>query len=43
MKIQNYQDLYYATKIYKELRDAKNPKFIEIRDRIRLQIEDLVF
>ncbi|MFX0152798.1 MAG: hypothetical protein ACFFAJ_18600 [Candidatus Hodarchaeota archaeon] len=42
IKIQSFQDLYYALEIYKDLKESKNPKFIELRDIIREQIELLV-
>ncbi|MFX0182894.1 MAG: hypothetical protein ACFE95_07415 [Candidatus Hodarchaeota archaeon] len=42
IKIQSYQDLYYALEIHKDLKEAKNPKFIKLRDVIREQIENLV-
>ncbi|MFX0173745.1 MAG: hypothetical protein ACFE9L_17830 [Candidatus Hodarchaeota archaeon] len=42
IKIQSFQDLFYALEIHKDLKEAKNPKFIELRDMIRKQIENLV-
>lgn len=42
IKIQSFQDLYYALEVHKDLKEAKNPKFVELRDIIREQIELLV-
>jgi hypothetical protein len=42
IKIQSYQDLFYALEIYKDLKESKNPKFTKLRDIIREQIENLV-
>jgi len=42
MKIKSFQDLYYALEIHKDLKEAKNAKFIKLRDIIREQIENLV-
>ncbi|MFW9905816.1 MAG: hypothetical protein ACFFFH_15900 [Candidatus Thorarchaeota archaeon] len=42
MKIQSFQDLYYALEIHKNLKEAKNPKFVKLRDIIKEQIENLI-
>ena len=42
LKIETFQDLYFALKSRKELKESTNPEFSKLRDTIREQIESLV-
>jgi hypothetical protein len=42
LEIKTFQDLYYALKSRKELRESNNPKFGKLKDNITKQIENLV-
>ncbi|MFW9777230.1 MAG: hypothetical protein ACFFE8_00170 [Candidatus Heimdallarchaeota archaeon] len=39
-KVESYQDLYYAWMLFQALRESRNPRFIELRERLRTEIED---
>ena len=42
LEIKTYQDLCYALKSRKELKESANPKFKELRELIGHQIEKLL-